>query len=166
MDYIFLSSITGILLLYLIVSYDIACQWYKNFWTHLKEMPTRLQFVQTSTIWYKVPKFHLPPHTVACHGPFDGEGVERYWSWLNGTVGSTSQMGPGARHDTLDDFMGFSNFRKTNDLGLCKEHGQKLVEWEKMVREWEDDHAKPSPYDLPDTCECSLLLLVQSLSDH
>jgi hypothetical protein len=128
MDYIFLSSISGIMLLYLVVSYNIACQWYKSFWACLEEMPAHLQFAQTPAIQYKVPKFHLPPHNTVCHGPFsfnyakwvgwtDGEGVERNWSWLNGTAGSTSQMGPGARHDMLDDFMGFSNFKKTKDLG-------------------------------------------------
>jgi hypothetical protein len=77
---------------------------------------------------YKVPKFHLPPHVPACQAPFsfnfatgvgrtDGEGVERNWSWLNGAAASTSQMGPGSRHDTLDDYMGFSNFRKVTELG-------------------------------------------------
>ncbi|KAF8223330.1 hypothetical protein L208DRAFT_1317366 [Tricholoma matsutake] len=90
-------------------------------------MPAHLQFVQTPAIQHKVPKFHVPPHTVVCHGPFlfnyskwvgqtDGEGVERNWSWLNGAAGSTSHMGPGAHHNMLDDFMGFSNFRKKNDL--------------------------------------------------
>jgi hypothetical protein len=49
--------------------------------------------------------------------------------------------------------------------GLREEHSQKLVEWEQIVQEWEDDHSKPSPYALPDTCECSLPLLQNRLPD-
>jgi hypothetical protein len=129
MDYIFLSSVMGIVLLSLIVSYDIACQWYKNFMERLKSMPSCLQFIKPPSMRYKVPKFHLPPHVPVCHAPFlfnfaigvgwtDGEGVERNWSWLNGAAASTSQMGPDSCHDTLDDYMGFSNFRKVVELGL------------------------------------------------
>ncbi|KAG6806094.1 hypothetical protein H0H92_012730 [Tricholoma furcatifolium] len=147
-------------------------------------MPSRFQFIKPPQIRFKVPKFHLPPHKVECHGPFalnytsgvgrtDGEGVERNWSWLNGAAPSTSQMGPGARHDTLDDFMGYWNFRKTVDLGdtllkrlveaipeaivhrqafvlftesLQNEHSGDLHAWEKMLREWEADQSKPDPY--------------------
>ncbi|KAG6914287.1 hypothetical protein DXG01_001266 [Tephrocybe rancida] len=127
-------------------------------------------FVGTSMGW-AVPKFHLPPHKPQCHGPFaltfmpgvgrtDGEGVEQNWAWLNGAAPSTSQMGPGSRHDTLDDFMGFSNFRKTVDYdaiihrqafhvfsdALHKEHAAELVEWENGVKEWEKDKTKPDPF--------------------
>ncbi|RDB28096.1 hypothetical protein Hypma_001549 [Hypsizygus marmoreus] len=188
MDYIFLSSITGFFILSLIVSYDIACQWYKNFWTCLQSMPLRLQFCHLLAIEYKVLKFYLSPHVPECHALFsfnymphvgrtDGEGVERNWSWLNGAAGSTSQMGPGGRHDMLDDFMGFSNFKKMVGLGdsllrclvlaipqamlhhqafntftegLHQEHAEEVVEWERMVEAWEADHLKPNPYALPD----------------
>lgn len=129
MDYIFFSSIMGAFLVSLVVSYDIACQWYKGFWERLKHLPERLQFIKTPAIQFKVPKFHLPPHIPACQAPFsfnyskwvertDGEGVERNWSWLNGAASSTSQMGPGRRSDTLDDFMHFSNFKKTMAFGM------------------------------------------------
>jgi hypothetical protein len=112
----------------LIASYDIACQWSINLFKRLKALPPRLQFAQTPTLNALVPKFHLPPHRTSCHSAYsfnyapgvgrtDGEGVERNWSWLNGTAASTSQMGPGSRTDTLDDFMGFSNYRKVIGLG-------------------------------------------------
>ncbi|KAG6821644.1 hypothetical protein H0H92_001692, partial [Tricholoma furcatifolium] len=83
-------------------------------------------------------------------------------------------MGPGSRHDTLDDFIGFSNFRKTVDYGdtllrslvqaipdaimhhqaftafthgLRKEHAHTLVEWERQVREWEHNKLRnKDPY--------------------
>ncbi|KAJ7191675.1 hypothetical protein B0H12DRAFT_1039767, partial [Mycena haematopus] len=186
MDYLFFSSLIGIVLLTVVASYDIACQWCRNFWTRAEKMPTALKLPSWIEIIFKVPKFHLPPHVKACHGPYsfnftkgvgrtDGEGVERNWSWLNWMARSVSVMGPGAREDTIDDICGFSNWKKTVDLGnsllqklvlaipqamvhsrafaaftegLREGHEEDLRKWEKMVREWEeDDEATPCPYD-------------------
>ncbi|KAF8058561.1 hypothetical protein FPV67DRAFT_1565454 [Lyophyllum atratum] len=184
MDMIFLSSMAGVLLMWVVLSYDIACQYSKNFWTRLSHLPDDLQFINMPRIWWKVPKFHLPPHKPGCHGPYslnytqgvgrtDGEGVERNWAFLNGAAPSTSQMGPGARHDTLDDFMSYWNYRRTVDFGqtllknlvaaipeaiihrqafdvftdsIRKEHREELLSWEKMVKDWEADHMQPDPY--------------------
>ncbi|KAJ7181651.1 hypothetical protein C8R43DRAFT_869903 [Mycena crocata] len=128
MDYIFFSSILGLTLLSLIASYDIACQWCRNFKTRMKAMPEHMQLPDSVKVQFKVPKFHLPPHVKKCHGPFsfnytkwvgrtDGEGVERNWSWLNMIARSVSVMGPGSREDTIDDFCGYANWRKTVGLG-------------------------------------------------
>jgi hypothetical protein len=129
MDFLFFSSLIGIALLTIVASYDIACQWGRNFWKRAKMMPANLQLPDWTEIIFKVPKFHLPPHIKKCHGPYsfnytkgvgrtDGEGVERNWSWLNSAAKSISVMGPGAREDTIDDLCGFSNWKKTADLGL------------------------------------------------
>ncbi|KAF8059256.1 hypothetical protein FPV67DRAFT_1675319 [Lyophyllum atratum] len=190
MDMIFLSSMAGVLLMWVVLSYDIACQYSKNFWTRLSHLPDDLQFINVPRIWWKVPKFHLPPHKPECHGPYslnytqgvgrtDGEGVERNWAWLNGAAPSTSQMGPGARHDTLDDFMSYWNYRRTVDFGqtllknlvaaipeaiihrqafdvftdsVRKEHREELLSWEKMVKDWEADHTQPDPYLIKEDC--------------
>ncbi|KAG6905794.1 hypothetical protein DXG01_000684 [Tephrocybe rancida] len=129
------ENLFGTFILHILLCYDIACQYGINFWSRFKDIPSRVQFVTVLTIRFKVPKFHLPPHKAKCHGPFslnytsgvgrtDGEGVERNWAWLNGAAPSTSQMGPGSRHDTLDDFMGFWNYHKTVDFGKlgCLDH--------------------------------------------
>lgn len=117
------------LLTSIVVSYDIACQWFKNFWTRMLTMDDHLHIrVPQLGIRFMVPKFHLPAHVTSCQAPFsfnyanfvgrtDGEGVERNWAWLNGAAPSTTLMGPGSRSDTLDDFMGYSNWRKTVKLG-------------------------------------------------
>ncbi|KAJ7761170.1 hypothetical protein DFH07DRAFT_957248 [Mycena maculata] len=185
MDYIFFSSIINITLLTIIASYDIACQWGRNFWKRAKEMPPELQLPDWLEIIFKVPKFHLPLHVKKCHGPYsfnftkgvgrtDGEGVERNWSWLNWAARSVSVMGPGSREDTIDDLCGFSNWKKTVDLGnsllrkmvlaipqamihsrafhsftngLCDGHEEDLHKWEKMVRAWEVDATLECPYD-------------------
>jgi hypothetical protein len=128
MDYLFFSSVMGTMLLLITASYDIACQWFRNFWTRMSAMPTEMQLPSSVKVRFKVPKFHLPAHVKKCHAPFsfnytkwvgrtDGEGVERNWAWLNMIARSISVMGPGAREDTIDDFCGYSNWRKTVGLG-------------------------------------------------
>ncbi|KAJ6527224.1 hypothetical protein DFH09DRAFT_1328189 [Mycena vulgaris] len=181
MDYLWFSSIMGITLLSIIASYDITCQWGINFWEQMKKMPAHMRLPAGVKVQFKVPKFHLPPHVKKCHGPYsfnftkwvgrmDGEGVERNWSWLNMAARSVSVMGPGSREDTIDDFCGFANCRKTCGLGnsllrkmvlyipramihnrafqaftdsLKEKHETELVDWENLVKAWEQDHGKP-----------------------
>ncbi|KAJ7191702.1 hypothetical protein GGX14DRAFT_537830 [Mycena pura] len=190
MDYLFFSCLIGTLILSIVASYDIACQWCRNFWTRMQAMPAAMRLPAGVKIQFKVPKFHLPPHVKKCHAPFsfnytkwtgrtDGEGVERNWAWLNMIARSISVMGPGAREDTIDDFCGYANWKKTVNLGnslLRKmalaipqaqlhsrafhaftdglkeqpEHQAELTKWERLVAEWEQDHDKPCPYEYPE----------------
>ncbi|KAJ7190917.1 hypothetical protein GGX14DRAFT_537939 [Mycena pura] len=188
MDYLFLSSLVRLMLLSVIASYDIACQWFRNFWERHKAMPTRLRLPANLKVQFKVPKFHLAAHIKKCHAPFsfnytkwvgrtDGEGVERNWSWLNMIARSVSVMGPGSREDTIDDFCGYANWRKTVGLGnsllrkmalhipkailhnrafhaftegLREGHEEELMQWEREVRAWELDSSKKCPYDYPE----------------
>ncbi|KAF7336029.1 CxC2 domain-containing protein [Mycena sanguinolenta] len=164
------ENLIGVILLMLLASYDIACQWSRNIWTRAKSMPAHMKLSTIVDVIFKVPKFHLPPHVKACHAPYsfnytkgvgrtDGEGIERNWSWLNGAARSISVMVPGAREDTIDDICAFSNWKKTVDLGnslLRKMRGcvrvmrEDLLKWERMVRAWEADNTKENPYDYVD----------------
>lgn len=129
MDYIFASSVIGIDIQSLMISYDVACQWFTFFWRRNSRLPPAIRITMPqATIIAKVPKFHLQSHTEACHGPYafnyttggartDGEGVERNWKGLNGQAPSTSEMGAGGRYDTLDDCCGHMNWRKTVGMG-------------------------------------------------
>ena len=47
----------------------------------------------------------------------DGEGIERSWAEMNQVANSTKEMGPGSRHDTLDNHFGHHNWRKYVSLG-------------------------------------------------
>ncbi|KAJ7734861.1 hypothetical protein B0H16DRAFT_1664965 [Mycena metata] len=189
MDYLFFSSLIGITLLTVVASYNIACQWSHNFWARASAMPAYLKLPAGLQMLFKVPKFHLPPHVKSCHGPYsfnytkgvgrtDGEGVERNWSWLNWAARSISVMGPGSRDDTIDDLCGFSNWRKTVDLGnsllrklvlaipqamihsrafhaftdgLRREHAGELRDWDALIREWEGNPLEVAinPFDYP-----------------
>lgn len=117
-----LSALLNFALLCIVVSYDIACQYYKNFWQRMAAMPEHLRLsIPQEDIWWMVPNFHLPPHEPPCHSPYSfhympgaglthGEGVEQNWSFSNGAAASTKLMGPGSRHATLEDVFGFHNY--------------------------------------------------------
>lgn len=129
MDYIFFSAIVGITLLFLTVSYDIACQWKINLLTRMKKLPSALQInPEAVNLQFGLPIWHASAHEVSCQmenglglqegvGRTDGEGIERTWAEMNTMATSTKEMGEGARHDTLDDHFSFHNFEKNIQLG-------------------------------------------------
>lgn len=125
-----LSTLAGEKVSPLVVSYDIACQWSKNFASRISEFPPSLRFdLPATTFRTVIPKFHIYAHGKSCQsrwslnylrwmGRTDGEGVEREWSHINPVALSTRLMGPGGRHDTLDDHWGAWNWRKLVVLGM------------------------------------------------
>ena len=128
MDYILLSALAPLLVASVFVSYDIACQFKVNFEERMVDLPSDLQLPQDVDIGWGIPKCHCPMHKLPCQAPHslnfkpgvgrtDGEGIERSWSELNRVANSTKEMGPGSRHDTLDDHLGHHNFRKHVGLG-------------------------------------------------
>ena len=141
MDYIFWSSLKGNVAKHVVVSYDIACSWHKNLMSrraslplHLFEQPnpafptTSLRSVDTILFNFVIPKFHIAVHGKSCQSIYslnfrrymartDGENIERGWAWMNPASLSTREMGPGARHDTLDDQWMAWNWAVTIKLG-------------------------------------------------
>ncbi|KAJ6506688.1 hypothetical protein C8R45DRAFT_816824 [Mycena sanguinolenta] len=126
MDFILFSAILNTIIFYLILSYDIACQYGKNFWSRMPTLPIEMRLPTTFSpdrVWFKVPNFHLPPHKPQCHSAYSfhwmwgagrthGETVEQNWEFTNGAAASTKMMGPGTRHATLEDLFGFHNWRR------------------------------------------------------
>jgi hypothetical protein len=133
MDYFFLSSIRQNTPSHLVISYDIACQWSKHLPNRVNTYGTEFgsgTFGNRSTT-FAVPKAHLPVHQDTCKwrysfnllprvGRTDGEAPERGWAAMNAMAGSTKEMGPGSRRDTLDDHFGFYNWRKVTSLGKLR----------------------------------------------
>ncbi|KAK0478018.1 hypothetical protein EDD18DRAFT_1087465, partial [Armillaria luteobubalina] len=136
MDYFILSTLTCDTPPDLVISYDIACQWHKNFFVRMGKYPAQLRLHQTEgNILYLVPKFHLPAHILKCRNDFsfnfsakvgrtDGEAPERGWAATNALANSTKEMGPGSRRDTLDDHFGDYNWRKIVILAsiICEKY--------------------------------------------
>ncbi|KAI0702993.1 hypothetical protein BC835DRAFT_1410783 [Cytidiella melzeri] len=94
-DYVLLAALLGSSL-YLLIMYDIVCQYFKMFWTRMLGLPQamHLNILSMTHIVVKIPKGHIRTHEDSCQGPFslnytdgaaetNGEGIERLWSWLN-----------------------------------------------------------------------------------
>jgi hypothetical protein len=128
MDYVLLATLVNVAIAMLVVSYDIAGSWSINLRTRIVEFPTYMQFDFNNLFATVIPKFHILGHGKKCQSIWslnyrqwmartDGEGVEREWFHINPVALSTKVMGPGARHDTLDDHWGAWNWRKVVTMG-------------------------------------------------
>ncbi len=112
------------------ISYDIACQWSVNFKTRMQELPNHLRLRGECGLSCGIPKLHTKAHQLSCQSEFaigiqdgmgqpDGEGIECTWAVVNALANSTKEMGPGSRHDTLDNHFSYHNFMKLIGLGMC-----------------------------------------------
>ncbi|KAK0430927.1 hypothetical protein EV421DRAFT_1893439 [Armillaria borealis] len=160
------------------LSYDIACQWKAKLQDQMKKLPAKAQFHDDMALDFGVPKLHCKAHKYACQCQFsmnlkwgvaqtDGEGVEQTWDDMNTCASSTKEMGPGARHDTIDDQFGGHNWRKiTSTAQAGKQSAVHLVftellptnknwaqEWTKLVETWEGNYDTPNPYFKEAKCE-------------
>lgn len=83
-------------------------------------------------IYLLVPKMHLFGHIDDCRYKFSlnffpsaarlyGEGIEGSWSESKQSGGSTRQMNHGHRHDKLNDYHNFWNWKKVQETRkLCR----------------------------------------------
>ncbi|KAF9458811.1 hypothetical protein BDZ94DRAFT_1172887, partial [Collybia nuda] len=63
MDFLFFSSIQGLEIITLVVSYDIVCQWHKKLFERMMTFPHETRMAgNIKYISFLVPKFHLPAH--------------------------------------------------------------------------------------------------------
>ncbi|TDL16254.1 hypothetical protein BD410DRAFT_731572 [Rickenella mellea] len=182
MDYIFWSAVKDDRPRRVVISYDIACQWMVNLWSRVPQLPPQLQSeAALIELIKKLPNFHRPAHKDECQttmnlhytkgvGTTDGEAIEREWAGTNPLANSTKEMGPGARHDTLDDHWGDMNWKKVIGLGISLMRKMKLAVpgrcqheaeynhlsdnieadtravWTAMIEVWDVDQRKENPY--------------------
>lgn len=129
MDYILASTLVDVKLSHLLIIYDIACQWSKHLQTRLPDLRSALNIdLKSVNIKFAIPKGHIKGHGKTCQSKYslnylpgsartDGEGVERDWAHMNALTASTREMGPGNRHETLDDHWSSWNWQKIVKLG-------------------------------------------------
>lgn len=126
-----LSTLIGVVLVALTLSYDIACQWSRNLKKRVSQFPPQMQLPTSvlDSIKYVIPKFHIYGHGRQCQTKFslnylphsartNGEEPERWWAHINPISMSTREMTAGSRHDTIDDHAGAWNWRKITNFGM------------------------------------------------
>ncbi|PBK58710.1 hypothetical protein ARMSODRAFT_1028038 [Armillaria solidipes] len=133
-------------LLWVVISYDIACQWIKTIFTCMtSHWPANLQFNPDIQITPVVPKFHEPGHKQEGHEQFsfnlvsgvglsDGECPERIWAAHNALGNSTKMAGLGTRQDLIDDHLGFWNWLKYCEMDLTEDEVHKELAEEEEAR--------------------------------
>ncbi|KAH9478965.1 hypothetical protein JR316_0009428 [Psilocybe cubensis] len=129
MDYIFAWFLRLVAVRLVLVSYDIACQWFINLLRRMQsDWPQHIQPPANITLIPVIPKLHEPMHNQTNHqmyslnfipgvGQTDGECPERVWAPHNSLANATKTQGPGSRQDTLDDHFGFWNWQKYTSMG-------------------------------------------------
>ncbi|KAM6492909.1 hypothetical protein JOM56_011043 [Amanita muscaria] len=183
-DYTLLSSLVGLALLRIVITYDIACQWSKNFLRRMEQFPSHMRLCPGTEVAVGVPSWHINGHGADCRANFSlgymegmgrtcGEEIETSWAQTNALGTSTREMGPGARHETLNDHWSGFNFRKIKGfrvlfLKRLKEayitrdkhrdifdkfsatfSSSTIKKWEKMLFDWTADQSKPNPFEEP-----------------
>ncbi|KIK78259.1 hypothetical protein PAXRUDRAFT_36671 [Paxillus rubicundulus Ve08.2h10] len=153
----------------LIILYNIAYYWSKHLWQCMKELPVYIKFL--------VPKFHLLAHIGLCQTKYlfnFHKAPKHGWANINPVATSMREMGPGNRHDMLDDHFSNWNWKKVCALGTTLQQKLKeeeaipkrdqhmldlaefekaippanLNKWRHSVENWEADDSKPNPFEV------------------
>jgi KDZ transposase-like protein len=122
-DYVVLSSAKGIRVVRIVLTFDVNCQYSKKFWERMKNFPIEMQLDENTVVEFAIPSWHINAHGADCRADFGlsfqdgvgrtcGEEVEVTWAGTNPLGPSTREMGPGARHETLNGQWGGLNFRR------------------------------------------------------
>ncbi|KAF7331292.1 CxC2 domain-containing protein [Mycena kentingensis (nom. inval.)] len=174
MDWVFFQILQHVsYLLWIIVSYDIVCQWIKKILERVKNLEPHIRIrVIWALVRFVIPKLHILGHVAKCRTRYsllllrggaqtDGEGIERPWSNIGGVAASTRRRaGPGQGRTNWtttghfgigESISGYARIElATQEASLeafSKEQAEFVPEWTRMVQEWEEDHEKPNPYE-------------------
>ncbi|OJT11755.1 hypothetical protein TRAPUB_11697 [Trametes pubescens] len=128
MDYLFFSAVMGVLLA-LMISYNIVCQWYRHLWARMTNLPPAMQIARSRlpTVRFGIPKEHIRVHGPG-HSKFSfnflrwvgrtyGEGVESHWAFMNPIALSAHEMSLSSRQELMNDHWGSWNWRKIVAFG-------------------------------------------------
>lgn len=137
MDYIIFSALKWILLVHIVITYDIACQWSKNLSKRMDKLPEDIQVdLEKTKVTAAIPSWHINGHGSDCQtnyalafrpgsGRTCGDEIESSWSQTNVLGASVREMASGGRHETLNDHFNGANIRKI--VGLRKSPPRKYV---------------------------------------
>ena len=117
------AVLMGVTLLRIIITYDVICSWSIHFRKRMAEFPESMQISDTTQVDVAILGWHINGHGVKCRDNFNltymegagrtvGEDIETTWAGTNPLAPSVREMGPAARHDTLNNHWNGWNFRK------------------------------------------------------
>ncbi|OSC96667.1 hypothetical protein PYCCODRAFT_1448403 [Trametes coccinea BRFM310] len=170
-DFLLHSSLSMTTVPLITISYDIACQYSINLQRRfsLYGYPT----VADRLIRWAVPMFHIAAYQDVCRAGYSLHYLPecgRGRALANLAASSTKEMGPGSRHDVLDDIFADQNWQKVTKLpeallarikaavperevhvAAFEEYNVALpsaltASWEHAVSAWEENPLQPNPF--------------------
>ena len=117
-DFVVFFSLLGVILPWIVITYDIGCQWSKKMRKRMEDYPPEMRISETTQVDVAIPGWHINGHGEVCRSYMEGAGrtvgedIETTWAGTNSLAPSVREMGPAARHDTLNDHWNGWNFRK------------------------------------------------------
>ena len=70
MDYIIFAALVGIILPWIFITYDIGCQWSKNFRARMSDFPETMQLNPATRVDIAIPSWHINGHGQKCRRDF------------------------------------------------------------------------------------------------
>ena len=122
-NFIIFATLVGITLLRIIITYDVICQWLKNFQKCMAKFPEAMQIPDMTQVDVAIPGWHINGHGSKCRNNFNlsymegvgrttSEDIEMTWAGTNPLAPSVQEMSPAVQHNTLNDHWNGWNFRK------------------------------------------------------
>ncbi|KAF9554700.1 hypothetical protein CPC08DRAFT_766536 [Agrocybe pediades] len=125
MDYIFASVLRYIMMPLVVISYDIACQWFTNLYNRMNEhWPNNLKIPELTKLTPAIPKLHEPAHQAKNHEMYS-------LNYLPG-VGMSDCECPEHVPHTSSKIQGSGGTEKYSN-------GSTSTAWERMCQKWDDD---------------------------
>ena len=129
MDYVILHAISYVAVVaYVLLLYDIACQFWINFLARITQCPNLPALPSNVSVIPAIGLFHVHGHKKECYPRYapsfiqgaamvDGEILETLWHPLNHTARSARSMSWFSRQEYLDAHMADSNWKKLVRIG-------------------------------------------------
>ena len=70
MDFIIFSALMGVLLPWIFITYDIGCQWSKNFRRRMANFPEHMHIDPETKVQVAIPSWHINGHAEGCRKDF------------------------------------------------------------------------------------------------
>ncbi|KAJ7737472.1 hypothetical protein B0H14DRAFT_3898421 [Mycena olivaceomarginata] len=172
-DFVVLSALMTFAMAWLVLSYDIACQYAVKFWERMAKMPEAMHLkLPPADVWWMVPNFHLPDLPLpllfsldaVCQDDERGgnrtelgifqwcrtlDQVDGPWVTLLAMHHILPKRLAVAIKDGNQHRVAFEAFSK----GLEEARPEQIKEWRAWVERWEStQHTTPedSPFDMPE----------------
>lgn len=103
-DFVIFATLMGVILLQVVLTYNIVCQWSKNFCKCMEQFPPEMQILDSIHVDMAIPGWHINGHGDACRNNFNlsymegvgrtvGEDIETTWVGMNPLAASVREMG-------------------------------------------------------------------------